>query len=496
MFTYIRNIPKETASFYPFVGSNGQSSSIKGIPSGLPYMGEQLGCPFLYSKNNFNLYNNKKMEINQQPDEQTKRCPFCSEKIRFDAQKCRFCGEWIEKLESVKIMETNLQSHESPKKCMKCGLARDGKDAFLCIKCKAAQADENGKMALKVIGWILLVLIALSLWYISLPILAIWYLFYKTDHGKKAFVIVKNKSKQIGYKKIFVRTALVITIIMVISVIIAYPDRKPTITITEPKNNEEMQVDKVLIRGTVNPGGPNISMKTGSGENVEIVDGKFSVEVFLKQELNTFTFSAFNKENVSNISIAIKRKYTEEEKAEIERKKEDDRIALEKQREVEKTEAERKKQEELAAKIKADEEKRVQEAEDEKIKEAEEIKKQKEEAAARANEEKDFKASCTSIAYNKLEKNPYSYFSERVYFKGKIEQAGSESMSEWFRISVTSLGYGYYSDTLWVEYDGITEFATDDVVRFWGLVAGDHCYTSQMGANICLPSIQAKYISK
>ncbi|KKQ44938.1 MAG: hypothetical protein US63_C0022G0009 [Candidatus Moranbacteria bacterium GW2011_GWC2_37_8] len=169
----------------------------------------------------------------------------------------------------------------------------------------------------------------------------------------------------------------------------------------------------------------------------------------------------------------------------MEKRKEEERIAVEKQR-----------QEKEAAKIKAEEEKKIKEEAEAKQREADEIKKAREEEVALANEEKEFKASCTSISYNKLEKDPYSYIGEPVYYKGQIDQAGSEILSEWFRVSVTPLGYGYYKDTMWLDYEGVTDFAAEDVVRFWGEFSGQHCYKSQIGAEICIPSVDVKYISK
>ncbi|KKQ44937.1 MAG: hypothetical protein US63_C0022G0008 [Candidatus Moranbacteria bacterium GW2011_GWC2_37_8] len=196
-------------------------------------------------------------------EQQKIKCPLCSEMIQPDAKKCRFCGEWIEK----------KQAHEEVAQ-------PTGTDNF-----KVEPTDISIIRILKGLGWFLLVVFALSLWYISLPILAMWYFFYKTDSGKKLLIIIKNKIKAIGYRKIAGWALLGFIVLLVFSMIITYPDRKPTITITEPSNNHSIQSDKILIKGIVSPSGSNVSLKAGDTKDIEIIDGKFSFEASLEKEI-------------------------------------------------------------------------------------------------------------------------------------------------------------------------------------------------------------------
>ena len=43
------------------------------------------------------LLKSRKKDKTKMEKEKTIKCPFCSEKIEVKAQKCRFCGEWLNK---------------------------------------------------------------------------------------------------------------------------------------------------------------------------------------------------------------------------------------------------------------------------------------------------------------------------------------------------------------------------------------------------------------
>lgn len=125
-----------------------------------------------------------------------------------------------------------------------------------------------------------------------------------------------------------------------------------------------------------------------------------------------------------------------------------------------------------------------------------EVERQKQEAIRLANEESTFKANSPSISYALLEKGSTPYIGDKVYYKGKVDQVGTEYSTEWYRISITNEGYGYYTDTLWVTYPGTTNIVKDDIVQFWGNITSQHCYTSTANWEICIPAVNAKYINK
>jgi hypothetical protein len=47
-------------------------------------------------------------------DASFKKCPFCKEKIRQEAVKCRFCGEWLEQNENVGSSSTVTETAPPP----------------------------------------------------------------------------------------------------------------------------------------------------------------------------------------------------------------------------------------------------------------------------------------------------------------------------------------------------------------------------------------------
>ena len=105
--------------------------------------------------------------------------------------------------------------------------------------------------------------------------------------------------------------------------------------------------------------------------------------------------------------------------------------------------------------------------------------------------------SCQSYAFKDLARNADSLIGKKIVAKGEVVQVLTEGNYYEMRVNITKGSYGYWSDTVYVTYTkdaSSPNIIEDDVITFYGEIAGNTSYTSVMGATITLPKIKAKYI--
>lgn len=108
-----------------------------------------------------------------------------------------------------------------------------------------------------------------------------------------------------------------------------------------------------------------------------------------------------------------------------------------------------------------------------------------------------FKASCQSISYEELSRNPDAYKGQNCYFTGEVIQTMESGSTGVLRVNVTQGKYSW-SDTVYVVYevDSSNRILEDDIVTFYGKYMGLYTYTSVMGASITIPEVGALFVDR
>ena len=107
-----------------------------------------------------------------------------------------------------------------------------------------------------------------------------------------------------------------------------------------------------------------------------------------------------------------------------------------------------------------------------------------------------FIASTVTIPYKQLIKDPDRYSGEKVAYHGQIFQIQESGGSGVVLLSVTDEGYGFWTDNVWVNYDGSVRGGEGDMLTVYGTVVGNRSYETQIGGETYVPEIDAKYIAE
>ncbi|MGI6118710.1 MAG: zinc-ribbon domain-containing protein [Bilifractor sp.] len=109
-----------------------------------------------------------------------------------------------------------------------------------------------------------------------------------------------------------------------------------------------------------------------------------------------------------------------------------------------------------------------------------------------------YKASCGTISYEDLARNPDSNEGQKYQFTGQVVQVMDADFGrKIYRVNVTPTSYGGYEDTVMVLYspqEGDTNILEDDIITFYGESEGNTTYTAIFGQEITIPCISAEYI--
>ena len=113
--------------------------------------------------------------------------------------------------------------------------------------------------------------------------------------------------------------------------------------------------------------------------------------------------------------------------------------------------------------------------------------------------EEEYKASCETIDYKTLARNPDNYKGQCFTLTGEVIQVQEGIFQTVLRINITAATIGeatYYSDTIYAEIqlaDGADRILEGDIITVWGECIGLVSYQSIFGQQISVPGIEIAY---
>lgn len=202
-----------------------------------------------------------------------KKCPFCAEDIQDQAVVCKHCKRSLTPIPQPQVSV----------------------NPAMAVKSFSVQQPVDWKKVLKIFGAILLVILSFQFWYITIPGVAIWYLWRKAKFSKKTNIIT---------------TASLIVVFAILEGSVSYANRAPTLAVLEPANNYSAQAPSVAVKGKVNP---TKSSLTINSKPVQINgDGSFSYNLQLPSEKNTIAIVASNGGNAVSSTLIVNRIFTDQ----------------------------------------------------------------------------------------------------------------------------------------------------------------------------------------
>ena len=122
-------------------------------------------------------------------------------------------------------------------------------------------------------------------------------------------------------------------------------------------------------------------------------------------------------------------------------------------------------------------------------------KKQKEQPTISEDE---YKASCVTLNYDDIARNPNNYIGEKAVFQGQVVQVQEYGKNVVLRVNVTKGEYGIWDDTIYIDYKRKSEnesrILEDDIITVYGKMNGIKDYETVWGNQVSIPYLLAEYI--